>query len=344
MPHFQNPSAIKGGVVGYGSAYNMGQQHLEMMRKHGVTPTAVAEIDPARQEVARQDFPGIETYDSLDDMLERSEVNLVVIITPHNSHAALVMKCLQAGRHVIVEKPMALTTEECDAMIATASEKSLILSTYHNRHWDGCILEARHRILEENAIGDVYKVSASWSSWSPINPWWRNAKSISGGILYDWGVHLLEYSLQILDGNLTEVSGFANPDHFKSVNPYKEDAIEAEAQAIARFDNGKWLSLNVTAMDHGRAENGVVFAGTEGSYFMQLQNWTIQKRGDDENSTRHGKNRESENWRYYDNIVKHLVEEEPLIITGEWSRRPIHIIDLAMQSAEKGCALPSRYA
>jgi len=86
---FKNPSDIKVGVIGYGGAFNMGKQHLASMKKAGMTPFAVCEIDPARLEVAEQDFPGIEQYSKLPDMLKNSDVNLIVHITPHNLHYPL---------------------------------------------------------------------------------------------------------------------------------------------------------------------------------------------------------------------------------------------------------------
>ncbi len=127
---------LKAGVVGYGGAFNMGRAHLNEMKQAGMVPTAVAEIDPKRRDVARQDFPGIETYDSAAAMLRKSSVDVISLITPHNTHARLALQCLRAGRHVVCEKPMAITTGECDAMIAAARKAKVMLSAYHNRHWD----------------------------------------------------------------------------------------------------------------------------------------------------------------------------------------------------------------
>ena len=130
MSSFKTPEDIKVGVIGYGGAFNMGRQHLTFMKKAGMTPVAVAELDETRLKVAREEFSGIETYTSVSDMLDKSGVNLVVIITPHNTHADLALQCLRAGRHVISEKPLAITTEECDAMIREAAKQNLLLSTY----------------------------------------------------------------------------------------------------------------------------------------------------------------------------------------------------------------------
>jgi scyllo-inositol 2-dehydrogenase (NADP+) len=142
MGKFEKAKDIKVGVIGYGGAFNMGRRHLADMKKAGMSPVAVAEVDPERLKVAEEDFPGIDTYGSVTEMLKKSDVNLVVLITPHNTHAKLALQCLRAGRSVISEKPLAITTKDCDAMIAEAKKRGLLLTTYHNRHWDGCVLEA----------------------------------------------------------------------------------------------------------------------------------------------------------------------------------------------------------
>ena len=142
MARFKQPEDVKVGVIGYGGAFNMGKWHMLEMQKAGMTPVAVAELDKERRKVAVADFPGIKTFSTVAQMLKNSDVNLVTIITPHNTHAKLALQCLKAGRSVVSEKPLAITTAECDAMIAAAKANDLVLSTYHNRHWDGCILEA----------------------------------------------------------------------------------------------------------------------------------------------------------------------------------------------------------
>ncbi len=136
MKRFPKAQEIKVGVIGYGGAFDMGRKHLLEMMRAKMTPVAVADIDPSRLEIARGDFPDIETYTSVSSMLKKSDVDLVTIITPHNTHAALALQCLNAGKGVVCEKPLAITTAECDRMIAAARKNRVVLSTYHNRHWD----------------------------------------------------------------------------------------------------------------------------------------------------------------------------------------------------------------
>jgi predicted dehydrogenase len=176
-------------------------------------------------------------------MLRKSDVNLITIITPHNTHAKLALQCLKAGRHVVCEKPLAITTAECDAMIAAAKKSGVVLSTYHNRHWDGWILRAVEQIKEKKVIGDIYRVEARMGSRALPGDWWRTSQTISGGILYDWGVHLLEYGLQLINSDITEVSGFSKSGYWAPKTKWKKDTNEDEAEAIVRFRNGSTQTL-----------------------------------------------------------------------------------------------------
>jgi predicted dehydrogenase len=342
---FKKPQDIKVGCIGYGGAFNMGRAHLAEMKRAGMTPTAVAEIDTARLKVAEQDFPGIETYASVTEMLKKSDVNLLAIITPHNTHAALAIQCLKAGRHVVSEKPLAITTEECDAMIAAAKKSGVVLSTYHNRHWDGCILAAVKHVCKNKTIGDVVRIEAHMGGYGQPGDWWRSSKSISGGILYDWGVHLLEYSLQLMgpEAEMTEVSGFAHAGFWASKTKWKKDTNEDEGYAVVRFKNGSWVSLMMSSIDSKPRPGWLDVTGTRGSLSMNWDNCEITKKEGDNWVTARIPNPQSEGWKLYQNIADHLVKGEKLIITPEWARRPIHILDLADKSIKKGCAMKTKY-
>lgn len=342
MKRFAKPSDIQVAVVGYGGQFNMGKAHLNECKQAGMTPCAVTDMDPKRLEAAKQDFSGIETYSTLDDLLKKSKANLIIIITPHNSHAKLALKCLNAGRHVVCEKPLAITTAECDTMLATAKRKGLMLSTYHNRHWDGWIMNAL-KFIRSGAIGDVVRVEAHMGGWGNPGDWWRTSKTISGGILYDWGVHLLEYVLQIIPSDLVEVNGFLKKGFWASKTKWKADTNEDEGYLTIRFKNNVWATLCISAIDSKPKEGMVEITGTKGTFWFNWGEWFLITHAGKETITRKGKNPPNEYFRFYDNIAKHLTKGEKLVITTEWARRPIHIIDLAQQSAKMGKALPVKY-
>jgi len=343
VKRYKRAKDIQVGCIGYGGAFNMGRAHLGQMQAAGMTPVAVCELDESRLEVATQDFPGIETYTSAGALLKKSDVDMLAIITPHNTHAKLALQCLKAGRHVCSEKPLAVTTAECDAMIAAARKSGVVLSTYHNRHWDGCIMEAVDQIKNKGVIGDVVRIEAHMGGYGQPGDWWRTSKSISGGILYDWGVHLLEYSLQLIDSNITEVAGYAKTGFWAPKTAWKNDTNEDEARAVVRFANGAWLTLTITHIDSNAKRGQLEITGTKGSYIFEGGTFEIIQHKAGNTVVTKGKNRPSTGQEYYDNIADHLVKGTPLVITPEWSRRPIHILDLANQSAKQGKAIKAKY-
>lgn len=348
---FTKPADVKVGVIGYGGAFNMGKQHLNAMKQAGMTPFAVCDMDEARLKVAEDDFPGIETYTDVSRMLKQSDVNLIVHITPHNLHYKLAAQCLRAGKHVVTEKPFVLTTSECDRLITLADEKKLMLSTYHNRHWDGWIVRARQQIVDKGVIGDVIAIESVQGGHGMPKEWWRSSKTVSGGIMYDWGCHILEYCLQIVPAQITEVSGFAVNGYWaKRVpkkHPWKHDLNEDHATATVRFSNGCRLNLTVSQLNTDERPYWVNCQGTEGSYQMNHNDWKLIKskaRGKGVKVTQ-GKAPKSNGAKiYYANIANHLCGKEELVITPQWARRPIHILDLADRSARSGRAMKAKYA
>ncbi|WOO40966.1 Gfo/Idh/MocA family oxidoreductase [Rubellicoccus peritrichatus] len=346
VQQFKEAKEIRVGVVGYGGAFNMGKHHLKEMEAAGMTPVAVTEMDPERLAVATKDYPGIGTFDSIDAMLAESDVNLITLITPHNTHAPLGVQALEAGRHVVCEKPLAITTAECDAMIAAAEKSGVMLSTYHNRHWDGLPRTAVDLVKEQGAIGDVYKIDCRMGSRHLPGDWWRSSKTISGGVMYDWGVHLLEYALQVIDSEITEVSGYAKKGFWAPQIKWAEDSNEDEARAVVRFANGVWLTLTISTLDSDPKQGIVEISGTEGSIVFgdPHNDYRLIQWKDGNRTTTEGKQLETVGHRYYENVAAYLTGKADLIITPEWSRRPIHILDLADQSAATGKALSAKYA
>lgn len=343
MSTFGKPGDIRFGIIGYGGSFNIPAKHVKDCTQAGMTHVAVSEIDPERLKAAKEDFPDAEVYDSVEKMLNSSDVNLLVIITPHNTHAPIALQCLNAGKHVVCEKPLAISTDECDQMIAAADKNNLLLTTYHNRHWDGCILKAMETVRSD-ALGDVTRITANKGVYKSPREWWRSSKSISGGILFDWGVHLLEYAFQIIDSRVTEVSGFAKTGYWKKQSPWKDDTNEDEVSAVIRFENGVWMTLTVSSLSHTPSPYWIKIAGTEGHYAFNGKKWELTRHDGTEPYITNGDSPPSKHLLFYQNVVDHLVGGAPLVISPDYARRLIHVLDLACQSAEKGGSLKPRYS
>ena len=162
---------IRAGLLGYGPLFNMGKGHAGWINATpGMQTVAMCDAVPARVEAAKAEIPGLRGYYTrLDDMLALPDLDLVVNILPHNLHAPTTLQALQAGKHVVQEKPFCLTVAEADAMIDLAHAHGLMLSLFHNRRWDGDYLTMRetrwvihqHINAPEHGMGVIEKFNQS---------------------------------------------------------------------------------------------------------------------------------------------------------------------------------------
>ena len=151
--------AIRGAVVGYGPAFNMGKHHASQMAgTDGIECVAICDIDRKRTKAAKEDFPNVKTYNSVSSMLKKEDFDLASVVLPHNLHAPVAIECLKEGKNVIVEKPMCITIAEATEMINTARENDVMLSVYHNRRWDSDFWTLKD-LVESGVIGEVFQ---SW--------------------------------------------------------------------------------------------------------------------------------------------------------------------------------------
>ncbi len=331
---------IHGAVIGYGGAFNMGKGHLNGMREAGIIPTAACDLDASRVEVAQADFPGIRTYTNVDALLADDGVDLITLITPHNTHAPLAIQALNAGKSVICEKPMCLTAQEATDMIAAAKKNNVMLSVYHNRRHDGDFKALREAIVEKKLIGDVFSIQAGFAGYGHPGHWWRSDKAISGGAFYDWGAHFLDWILNLMPGRkVVNVTGYFHKRVWHDVT--NEDHV----QAILRFDDGAHADVSFSQisslpmprwriqgtkggiLDDGSIKDGMkLFTFLEG---MKMQGELRNKPG---------------TWdKYYKDIYAHLTEGAPLDVTPESARRVIAVMEAAEKSSQTGQAEPVPY-
>lgn len=331
-----NLKDIKIATVGYGGAFNMGRLHLESAAKAGMTPSGVVELAPERRQAAEEDFPGIATFGSVAELKESGVADVVVVLTPHNSHFALGKELLEGGLHTILEKPMAITGDECSQMMEIAKKKDLLLTAYHNRHWDGPIMAVSKMINEDKVIGDIYKIQIRMGKYGKPADTWRGSKSISGGISYDFGAHCLDYAMQLFDEDPVEVSGFKMDQFWKTQSTWGEDTIEDEVFFTLRYPSGRWLTFTMSKLDDNLNDQMVEVTGTKGTCVFDTSSYKLTTR-DGDNVEKVEKRPVPAAWElYYENLTKVLRGEEALIITPEWAAKIIKILDLANVSAEEG--------
>ena len=172
---------IRVGLVGYGNAG--ATFHAPLIR--ACPRMALSAVQTSR------DVPlKVETF---DDLLDRSD--LVVIASPNQTHFPLARQTLEAGKHVVVDKPFAITVDDADALIALAGARGRVLTVFQNRRLDGDFLAVR-KLLPR--LGELSLFEANWDRFRPaIKQGWREVGEPGGGVLNDLGSHLIDHALQL---------------------------------------------------------------------------------------------------------------------------------------------------
>ncbi len=329
---------IRCGLIGYGGAFNMGLTHGRQIEAvPGLELRAVCDIDPARTAQAAEDWPGIETYNDAEEMLEKADIDLVTVITPHNSHAELAILCLNAGKHVVVEKPMCLTMAEADAMIDAARKNKVMLSVYHNRRYDGDFMTLLE-LCRKNILGEIFRVEMWHGGFrKPRKDWWRSDKAISGGTFYDWGAHYLDWLLNIVPARVETVAGYFQPNIL-----WKDISNEDHVEAIIKFANGCVANVQFsTVAAIGKPRWRIL--GTKGAAQSEKDHFAVNTEVRGMRASMTVPYRESAWHRYYENIADHLLRGKELYVKPEEARRVIAIMELAEKSSEQGKPLPMPY-
>src|SRR5262245_11456639 len=183
-------------VVGHGLAGR--SFHCPLIRRQpGLRLAGVVARGPAVRAEAEALW-GVPGFGSLDEALSLPAVRLIVIATPHDSHADLAIRALEAGKDCVVDKVMALTTADADRMIAArdaAGPGRRLLSVFHNRRWDWDFLTLKE-VLDQGRIGRPLVVESSVCRYAAPRTW-RGRAAEAGTILHDWGAHLVDQALQL---------------------------------------------------------------------------------------------------------------------------------------------------
>lgn len=213
-------------VIGYGG---MGGWHCASIKAQipELTVKGVFDIRTERVEAAKQD--GYYVYDSVDAILADPEIDMVTIATPNDSHKPIAIAAMRAGKHVITEKPATMCAADYEEMMAVAKECGVLLTTHQNRRWDTDFNMVK-RIYEERPIGDVYMLESRVQGSRQVLHGWRGAKINGGGMVYDWGVHLLDQLMWMIKSPVISV----NADLFYIFT----DEVDDNFKATLRFENG----------------------------------------------------------------------------------------------------------
>ena len=187
--------SIYAGIIGFGY---MGNYHLQKsMVIDGLEIIAAYDINPERLADAKE--KGLAPCATLAELLANEKITLVFVCTPNNVHAELSIAALQAGKHVMCEKPVTMNCKELEAVIAAAESSGKLFTVHQNRRWDADYLVVKE-VVKSGQIGHITSIQSRVYGQRGVCFGWRADPVAGGGMLYDWGVHLIDQQLRLFEG------------------------------------------------------------------------------------------------------------------------------------------------
>jgi scyllo-inositol 2-dehydrogenase (NADP+) len=181
------------GLVGFGMAGRV--FHAPVIER--VPGLRLAAVVQRTGDSAGRHYPEARIVRSVEDLLGDARVRLVIVATPNTSHVAVARQCLEAGRHVVIDKPFAPTSTEAADLVETARRCQRVLSVFQNRRWDGDFLTVQ-RLIEQQTCGRLVLLESRFERYRPaLRGTWRERPEPGAGILFDLGSHLMDQALAL---------------------------------------------------------------------------------------------------------------------------------------------------
>jgi scyllo-inositol 2-dehydrogenase (NADP+) len=345
-------TALRVAMIGYGA---IGFEHgTAIAAVEGLEYALVCDRNQERLALARQAFPEVSTCTDLRDVAADSTIDLVIVSTPPSTHAAISMRMLEAGKHVVVEKPFCLTTAEADAMIELAEEQRRALTVYQCRRWDPDFL-AIQQVLARGSIGPIFHIETFIGGYSHPCNYWHSHETISGGVFYDWGSHYLDWILQLMPEPVESVRGSQHKRVWHDVTNADQ------ASVYLRFAGGQeaiFIHSDIAAA----LKPKWYILGERGAIVGDWRHETVKTRrwsGDlveerlapaealpelrvciyDVSGVIHQQQltlAAPPAFAFHRNLANHLLSREALAVAPQQARRNIAVMEAAKRSAEQG--------
>jgi len=219
---------IKFGLIGYGK---IGERHVHHILAHpDATLTGVFDIKSDRLNYFRNQYKGQETYDSLQAILKDPDIDIISICTPNSTHSDIAIAAMTAGKHVLVEKPMAIRKKDCEGMIHIALKTGKSLFVVKQNRFNPPV-QAVKKLIDEQKLGKIYSVAVNcfWNrnEWYYKHSDWKGKKTFDGGTLYTQFSHFIDIIYYLL--------GDVNILHAQLANVSHRGLIEFEDTGIVSF-------------------------------------------------------------------------------------------------------------
>lgn len=336
--------AISTGLIGYGTAGAV--FHAPLIA--AAPGLRLAAIGSRRTDEILRDFPEAKAYENPQALIADPAIELVVIATPNDSHAALARAALDAGKHVVVDKPFTLDAAEAEALIALAEAADRRLSVFHNRRWDSDFLTVR-RLVEDGRLGEVAYYEAHFDRFRPeIRQGWRETGVPGSGLLYDLGAHLIDQALVLfgMPGAVTadvirQRAAARADDYFHLVLDYGRRRAVLHASVLVRDpgprylvhgDGGSFVKYGIdpqeAALREGRRPGGEGWGEDDPALFGRFTDADGTVATIDTLPGRYT--------AFYDGIAAAIRDGAPLPVEAREARDVIRVIEAAQASARDG--------
>jgi scyllo-inositol 2-dehydrogenase (NADP+) len=184
---------INVGIIGFG--YASATFHVPLIQSiDGLRLVAIASSAPHKVKAA---LPGMRVETAPQALIERPDIDLLVIPTPNETHYQLASQGLAAGKHVVVDKPFTVTLDEARGLKAEAKAAGRVLSVFHNRRWDSDFLTLK-QVIESGQLGRIVHFESHFDRFRPqVKARWREQQGPGAGLWFDLGPHLLDQAVQL---------------------------------------------------------------------------------------------------------------------------------------------------
>lgn len=228
------------GIIGYG---DMGRWHAENIRDRisGLSIGGVYDIKPERCAKAVSD--GLKVYGTLEELLSDERVDLVLVATPNNFHKQHSIAAMLANKNVVCEKPVCLNLHELQDILAVANATKKLFTVHQNRRWDIDFAVVK-RSLQDGIVGDAYFIDSRLYGSKGLPGDWRSVPEAGGGMLFDWGVHLIDQMLCLDSSKVVSVYCQMLDVKFTKVDDCDRIILEFESGMRAHIVVDSWCYIS----------------------------------------------------------------------------------------------------
>ena len=344
--------SIRAGVVGFG----LGGRVFHAPFLQAVERLELVAILERHGESAAQAYPGVAIARTLDELLAQPQLSLIVVTTPPATHFHLARRCLEAGKHVVIDKPFVAASEQARQLIELAHARGLVLSAYQNRRWDGDFLTLK-KLIADGELGRLVSLESRFERYSPgprSKPW-QEENLPGNGLLHDLGPHLADQALALFgtpesvtadvrfDRDRTAVNdGFAMHLKYPRLRVSLYGTLLAPVPGprfVVHGTGGSYVKFGLDPQEpalKAGAKLGGPHWGEEPEAawgkLTTIQNGVAAKRTV---PTLAGDYR-----RYYENVRDAILGRAALAVPGEQGWRVIRLLELAIESSTRGRTMP----